>query len=155
MTLDYDSSSGYIAFMNSPAAEPTYSLDELAALTGLPRRTVRYYVQLGLVDRPIGETRAARYTSAHLDQLLSVQKYAKAGLALERIRDLLRAPATPPLPMPSAGSVEVRSHLTLADGVELVVEPGRAGLSPAQVRRLFTQAVSLYARVLQENNDEC
>ena len=134
---------------------PTYSLDELASLAGLPRRTVRYYIQLGLVDRPVGETRGAYYTAAHLDQLLTVVKFSKAGLSLERIRDLIRAPDTlPPVTPPRAGNIEVRSHLTLADGVELSIEPTRAGLSPEQVRRLFQGAVDLYERILRENGHE-
>jgi uncharacterized protein YjeT (DUF2065 family) len=47
----------------------------------------------------------------------------------------------------------VRSHLTLADGVELVVEAGRAGLTPEQVRRLFQQALALYETITRENDD--
>jgi len=134
---------------------PSYSLDELASLAALPRRTVRYYIQLGLVDRPIGETRAAYYTTTHLEQLLIVAKYSKAGLALDRIAELLHEPQMPPpVAPPRVGTVEVRSHLTLADGVELVVEPGRAGLSPEQVRRLFQQALALYQKILTENDHE-
>ena len=140
--------------MEQPAA-PSYSLDELASLAGLPRRTVRYYIQLGLVDRPIGETRAAYYTAAHLDQLLSVVRFANAGLSLERIRELLSTPAdVPPVEPPRAGTVEVRSHLTLAEGVELSIEPTRAGLSPEQVRRLFREALDLYERIREENDHE-
>jgi DNA-binding transcriptional MerR regulator len=136
-------------------ASPSYSLDQLAALSGLPRRTVRYYIQLGLVDRPIGETRAAHYAAHHLDQLLTVVKYSKAGLALDRIGELLKAPQMPPpLMPPRIGNVEVRSHLTLADGVELVVEPGRAGLSPEQVRGLFREVLEVYGRIVRENDDE-
>ena len=47
----------------------TFTLDDLCTLTDLPKRTVRYYMQMGLVDRPIGETRAAHYLATHLDQL--------------------------------------------------------------------------------------
>ena len=51
-----------------PAEAPeTLTLDELAALVDLPKRTVRYYIQLGLVDRPEGETRAARYGPRHAE----------------------------------------------------------------------------------------
>ena len=32
----------------------SFTLDELCTLTDLPRRTVRYYVQIGLVPRPAG-----------------------------------------------------------------------------------------------------
>jgi DNA-binding transcriptional MerR regulator len=126
-----------------------YSLEDLAGLTGLPRRTVRYYIQLGLVDRPIGETRAAYYTATHLDQLLTVHRYAQEGFSLERIAELLQAPQTRPT-APRAGAVEVRSHLTVADGVDLVIEPGRARLSPEQVRDLFKKIMGLYRTIVEE-----
>jgi DNA-binding transcriptional MerR regulator len=139
-----------------PSTPPArYTLDELASLVGLPRRTVRYYIQLGLVSRPTGETRAAYYTTTHLEQLLTVVKYTKTGISLERIADLLREPQTPPpVAAPRVGMVEVRSHLTLADGVELVIEPSRAGLTPEQVTALFREALALYGKIVKETDDD-
>lgn len=127
----------------------TYSLAELCALAEVSLRTARYYIQIGLVDRPEGETRAARYDTHHLEQLLQVRKWTTAGVSLERIRELLHG-AQPPVPAPSPslpGTVDVRSHITVADGVELVVEPGRSGLDPAQLRALVRGVVQLYADV--------
>ena len=111
-----------------------HTLAELCALVDLPARTVRYYVQLGLVDRPVGETRAARYGARHLEQLLQIRRWSAAGLSLERIRELLHG-ETPELPAraPSPGTVTVCSHLTVADGVALVIDPGRAGVSSEQL----------------------
>lgn len=128
--------------------------DQLCVLAELPRRTVRYYIQLGLVDRPIGETRAAYYTDQHLQQLLTIRKWTDAGLSLERVRELLEGadPAVPPPRPRKAGSVEVTSHLIVADGVELVVEPGRAGLKPEQVRKLFRAVLASYADITKEQN---
>jgi DNA-binding transcriptional MerR regulator len=141
--------------MDTTPTSPRYSIDELAALAGLARRTVRYYIQLGLVDRPLGETRAAYYTPAHLEQLLTVAKYSKAGLALDRIAALLSTPsALPPVEPPRAGTVSVRSHLTLADGVEMVLDAGRAGLSPEPVRTLFRDVIAVYSRIKEETQDE-
>ena len=68
---------------------PVYTLNELCSLVDMSIRTVRYYVQQGLVDRPEGETRAARYGQKHLDQLLLIKKWTAAGLSLDRIRELL------------------------------------------------------------------
>jgi DNA-binding transcriptional MerR regulator len=135
--------------MNKPAAPArTYTLDELCVLTELPKRTVRYYVQLGLVDRPVGETRAAHYTSRHLEQLLQIRKWAAAGVSLERIRELLDGAPPPVAARPrGAGSVEVWSHLVVADGIEITLEPGRAGLTPEQVREFFRGALALYGNV--------
>ena len=117
----------------------SYTLETLCTLVELPRRTVRYYMQIGLVDRPEGETRAARYFQRHLEQLLLVKKWTQAGLSLERIREVLAAERhpEPPVRPRRPGSVEVWSHLVIADGVELHVEPTRAGLQPEQLRALL------------------
>ena len=131
----------------SPAAA-TYPLTELCVLADLPIRTVRYYVQNGLVDRPEGETRAARYGAKHLEQLLLIKKWTASGVSLERIRELLHG-ATPPVPPRTrpVGSVSVCSHLTVADGIEVVIDPGRAGLSPEQVRQFIQGVMQLFGQI--------
>jgi DNA-binding transcriptional MerR regulator len=131
--------------------QTTWTLDELAALVDLPRRTLRYYIQIGLVDRPDGETRAARYGERHLAQLTRIRRWQDAGLSLERIRELLAGdedasiPARPRRP----GTVEVWSHLLVADGIELQIEPGRAGLTPEQVRALAAAVMNAYTDITQ------
>ena len=115
----------------------TFSLDELCTLTDLPKRTVRYYMQMGLVDRPIGETRAAHYLSAHLDQLLKVKQLTDAGISLERISEIqnceeLQIPAKPRKP----GDIQVKSHIHVAPGIELQISPEEADMSPEQIRAL-------------------
>ncbi len=130
------------------SSSPSYPLADLCVLADLPPRTVRYYVQIGLVDRPEGETRAARYGSTQLEQLLLIKKWTAAGLALDRIRELLRGePAQVPPRARAIGSVEVRSHLMVADGVDVVIEPGRAGLSPEQVRQFINGVMAVFAQV--------
>lgn len=139
--------------MNNPDIDSVHTLAELCALADLPPRTVRYYVQIGLVNRPQGETRAARYGVRHLEQLMLVKKWTAAGLSLERIRDLLHGAEAPLPPRPrTPGSVEVCSHLFLADGIELVVEPGRAGLSPEQLRQFLASALALYEHITQTSH---
>ena len=125
-----------------------YQLSELCALVDLPIRTVRYYVQQGLVDRPQGETRAARYGQKQLDQLLLIKKWTAAGLSLERIRELLAgADAAVPERQSRRGTVEVVSRLHIADGVELLIEPSRAGLTPEQVTELSRGVMRLYDEI--------
>lgn len=128
------------------------TLEAIAALAELPRRTVRYYIQIGLIDRPEGIGKGAYYTQRHLEQLLLVRKWQLAGLSLERISDLLRQQDTRPLPPTPRrpGTVEVWSHLVVAEGVELMLDPGRAGLSPEQVRAFF-QTVSQALSSIQES----
>ena len=115
----------------------SFSLDELCTLTDLPKRTVRYYMQMGLVDRPIGETRAAHYLAAHLDQLLKVKQLSDAGISLERIAEIqngeeLPVPAKPKKP----GDIQVKSHVHVAPGIELQISPEEADMSPEQIRAL-------------------
>jgi len=122
-------------------ATKKYSLDEICSLSSQTKRTVRYYIQQGLVDRPIGEKRGAHYTEHHLEQLLEVQKWKNAGLSLERIRELLvnEKSTTPPPPPRKPGSIEVWSRIQINDGIELNINPERAGLTPEQVRALSKQ----------------
>ena len=124
------------------------SLDQLSSLAGATPRTVRFYISQGLLDRPVGSKRGAHYTRRHLEQLLLVRRWTDAGLSLERVRELIAgAPEDPPPRAPAAGSVEVWSRVTLADGLEVHVEPGRAGLSPEQLRTLVRGITALYRQV--------
>lgn len=132
--------------------EDRISFDDLCVLADLPSRTVRYYIQRGLVDRPIGETRAAYYTRKHLDQLLTVKKWTGAGLSLERVGELVRGEADePPLPRRRPGDISVWSRLHVADGVEIAIEPGQAGLTPEQVRALAKEVMSVYRAIRRTN----
>jgi DNA-binding transcriptional MerR regulator len=125
-----------------------HTLNELCVLADLPVRTVRYYVQNGLIDRPQGETRAARYGTQQLEQLLLIKKWTAAGVSLERIRELLQGEEAPvPARSRKPGSVEVCSHLYVADGLEVVIEPGRAQMSPEQVRAFTRGVMALYASI--------
>lgn len=115
----------------------TFSLDELCTLTDLPKRTVRYYMQMGLVNRPIGETRAAHYLSKHLDQLLKVKQLTDAGISLERIADIQNGEELPVPPKPrKPGDIQVKSHIHVAPGIELQISPEEADMSPEQIRAL-------------------
>jgi len=130
-------------------ATKTFALEDIAALAELPRRTVRYYIQIGLVDRPEGIGKGAFYTERHLEQLLQVRKWQLAGLSLERIAEVMKQPGAgelPPAPRRS-GTVEVWSHLVVADGVEVTLEPARAGLTSEQVRAFFRAVSEAYERI--------
>ena len=133
----------------------TFTLDELCSLTEVSKRTVRYYMQTGLVDRPIGQKKAAHYTEQHLEQLLFISKWKKSGLSLERIGELLKQQDEPEdlLPRKKAGDIEVRSHLTISNGVELQIEPNQAGLDSEQVRELFKGVMDLYEQIKNTGED--
>ena len=135
-----------------------FTLDEICALVEMNKRKVRYYIQKGMVERPEGIGKGAYYTHTHLEQLLAIRKWKAAGLSLERIQEILSGdqdadqnhrPIPPPRPK-KPGSVEVWSHLNISDGVELQIEPKRAGLHPDQVRVLFREVTNLYNSIIKE-----
>ena len=120
------------------------NLEQLSEQAQVPGRTIRYYIQRGLQPAPEGEKRGAFYTEAHLAELLRIRQWQEAGLSLDAIGGLLQAKSEPPMAPVRPGAVEVRSHLIVADGLEMVVAPERAGLTQAQLRSLFRTVQDAY-----------
>ena len=116
---------------------------------------MRYYIQMGLLDRPVGETRGAHYLPSHLDALLRIRQLTEAGISLERVREVLRGdpPAVPPRAR-QPGSVEVRSHIWIAPGVELQVSPEQAGATPEDIRQLAQAVTAAWQRIKEPKNDQ-
>lgn len=108
------------------ADQGLYNADELAELGGVSRRTVRYYVQEGLIPAPLGVGRGRHYGRAHLDRLLAVKAQQEAGLTLDDIRSgrasetTGRAVPRPPSPLPRT----TWRRLMLGPGVELHIAHG-------------------------------
>jgi DNA-binding transcriptional MerR regulator len=135
-------------------APQTFTLDELSTLAACPKRTVRYYIQMGLLARPMGETRGAHYLNSHLDCLLRIKQLTDAGISLERVREVLAGepPAVPPRPR-RPGSVDVRSHLWIAPGIEVQISPEEAQASPEQVRALAKAVLAAWNQIKDNNNE--
>ena len=77
-------------------------------------------------------------------------------MSLERIGELLSGEDQKPVPPTrpkSPGDVEVWSHLYVADGLEMMIEPEKAGLSPEQVREFSRKVMSLYNVMIDKEKD--
>jgi len=72
----------------------SWSIDELAALVGLPTRTLREYRTLGLIDPPRKEGRVGRYDVSHRRRLELIARLQERGYSLAAIRDLCAASAS-------------------------------------------------------------
>lgn len=118
--------------------EIVYTLDDLASLTGISKRTIRYYIQMGLVDRPIGETKASRYTPKHLERLLTVQRLTAEGLTLEGVKKFLEKDGESKKIGcgPKPGTITAMSKIAIAPGIDLVVSHGESGKSADELREL-------------------
>lgn len=116
---------------DAPEDTPRYSVGELAEAGGVSRRTVRFYVQRGLIDPPHGVGRGAYYDASHLARLLAVKHAQERGLPLEVIA--AHGPDGSPAPevRAHAPAPEPWSRLVLAPGVELHARAG--ALTPAQL----------------------
>lgn len=115
-------------------APSKFSLEELSRLTGVPRRTIRYYIQRGLVTPPEGEKRGSFYTTTHLEQLLRVKRLTEQHIPLAEIPsfdDRKNSSLAQEI-----GCISFCTHISLGTGLELVVDPGKAGLSANQLRLL-------------------
>ncbi|MDR2422237.1 MAG: helix-turn-helix domain-containing protein [Deltaproteobacteria bacterium] len=132
----------------------TYALDDLSSLTGLSRRTIRYYIQIGLVSRPEGEGRGAHYVERHLNELLSVKNLASQGLSLEAIRRLAegKPEARESRSQPIIGQTAVRSHVWLSPGLELVVDPQKSTLNAQGLNYLVNEIIKV-AQNFQDSLD--
>jgi DNA-binding transcriptional MerR regulator len=98
-----------------------YAIDDLARLAGVSRRTVRYYVQEGLILPPLGVGRGNHYSGEHLEQILRVKALQEAGQTLDQIRNVGRAPRGAAARVPEHAHIDrsLWRRLTLAPGVEL------------------------------------
>jgi DNA-binding transcriptional MerR regulator len=121
-----------------------FAIGDLADLGGVSRRTVRYYVQEGLLPAPFGVGRGNHYGREHLDQLLRVKALQESGRTLEEIRRSVgtisqaiqevrdRAPDVEAATVPR----DIWRRLTLAPGVELHLAADVRVPSPARLSEL-------------------
>ncbi len=106
--------------------ESRYAIGELAELGRVSRRTVRYYLQRGLLAAPTGVGRGRHYTQRHLDTLIRIRELQESGLPLVEIHRRLvddrllepsgAPPAAPPAERPSYSSW---TRIEIGDGIEL------------------------------------
>lgn len=75
------------------STDSSWSIDQLAALTGLPTRTVRGYRTMGLIDPPRMQGRVGRYDELHRARLELISRLQDRGYSLAAIRDLCAAAA--------------------------------------------------------------
>ena len=61
-------------------------INELVEKSGVPRRTIHFYVQQGLLPPAEGAGLAARYSEEHLLRLAAIPVLRRRGLRLDEIR---------------------------------------------------------------------
>jgi DNA-binding transcriptional MerR regulator len=129
-----------------------YSVGELAELGGVSRRTVRYYVQEGLIPTPYGVGRGSHYGPEHLEELLKVKAMQEQGMSLEAIRRRLSGDSTTlSAPMADVHALVPRSRWTrmeLIPGIEIHISSRRRVPHPGSSKnwRIGVDAISVKIR---------
>lgn len=110
--------------------DETYGIQELAERGGVSRRTVRYYVQQGLLPAAAGTGRGEHYTKAHLERLIRIRQLQEEGVALADIASRLDGRPASRAAI-SRGDVAAAAaswaRIKVADDVELHVRTDRKG----------------------------
>jgi DNA-binding transcriptional MerR regulator len=131
-------------------------IDDLCRLTGLTRRTVRFYIQKGLLEKPNGEKKGAWYSQEHLERLARIRQLSASGLSLDAVArqldDGVDAGGNAPAAM--LGTVTVKSHITVARGLEVVVCPDLAQMRPEQLRKFIRLLSEAYQESVRDDNEQ-
>lgn len=169
MTLDSVVIDCHYPAMNERAE--LFSIDELADRAEVSRRTVRFYVQRGLLPAPRGLGRGRHYDASHLHALMRIRAWQEEGVPLALIARRLQAgahepgsqasgagagmhPGTPERAQPAApmeaaaAVVTVWTHVQLAEGVTLQL---RDRVVSDDQRRALERAV---ARILDRRDSD-
>ncbi len=67
----------------------TFTAKELSSESGVPQRTIRYYISRGLLSHPIRRGAKAEHDESHLKDLREIRELQKKGLTLDKISGIL------------------------------------------------------------------
>ncbi len=118
------------------------TLSELAEASGVPARTIRFYIARGLVPAPLAAGRAAAYGREHLDRLEEIKRLQTRGLTLAEIALKLGGGRCAPAPEAAAWW-----HYAVAGDVQVAV---RADASPWRLKRIRKALEMFAAEIGQE-----
>lgn len=135
--------------------KPEYTLEELANAVDLPVRTIRFYIQKGMVDRPEGARKTARYNNTHLEQCLKIKHWSQSGLSLDKIAEALKQPPTDlPPKTKTPGEISVITQIFLAPGVELAIDNTQNAFTQDQLRELTKALLPVIESIQEDKNLE-
>ena len=117
----------------------TYTIEELGELTGYTRRTIRYYVQEGLIDPPAGRGRGGYYYDSHIQQLLQIKSFQEKGIGITAMVSLMKKETFEPV-LPSR---EVIIRYEIVPGIEVNISREMEIKEPKKVLEIIRIAKSI------------
>jgi DNA-binding transcriptional MerR regulator len=121
--------------------ERRFGIDELAHLGQVSRRTVRFYVQQGLLPAPLGVGRGKHYGPEHLARLRAVKALQQQGRSLDEVRRELAGGGEPEVSALALAPVSrvpgaQWTRLDVVPGVELHLSEGHRPLTGRALQEL-------------------
>ena len=95
-----------------------YSIDELSGISGFSIRTIRFYIQEGVLEPPPGRGRGGFYFDSHMQRLREIKALQDQGLKLASIHEVLRRQEGSTVTGPER---EVWIKYPIAPGIEIHV----------------------------------
>jgi len=121
------------------------TLADISEESGIPARTIRFYIARGLLDGPVKAGRGAVYTTEHLARLEKIKKLQAEGRMLAEIAHDLDAG------MPPAIAVQPSPWWQHAIQDDVIVWV-RGDLSPWRMKQIRAAVDDLAARLQEPEN---
>ena len=123
------------------------TLAELAETSGLPARTIRFYIARGVLNGPVKAGRGAAYGPEHLTRLEQIQRLQAKG---RTIAEIGRTVGNPPEAHGQTPATAWWQHVVTDDVTVLV----RAELSPWRTRQVRAAIDELASRLRTTGDEE-
>jgi DNA-binding transcriptional MerR regulator len=151
-------------------SDTTYTIQELTEHTGVPRRTVHFYSQQGVLPPPSGAGLGARYSEEHLLRLKLVPLLRRQGLRLDDIRERFAAlsleemrqllitkpapalPPVPPRPVPARPSPQAVSLYQLPAGITVLAPTHLTPADREKLSALLNAAAQIFGPSSNQSN---
>ena len=122
------------------------TMADLSQSARVQPRIIRKYIEYGLMDRPVGRTKNARYSPAHLAQLLLIRRLVLGGMTLTQVKKSLEPEAAQRLRPALTGAVDMRV-VQLARDCIVMMSGIDTGLTQDEQDRLIAGFAQVYANV--------
>ena len=109
-----------------------YTIDQLAAKTGVPSRTIRFYQAKGVLPPPRRRGRVAFYDDSHAERLKVVSDLQDKGLRLRAIRDFILTP--------DSDNDSVQQWLGIGQRIDNVVADNPRIMSESELKEMLAGA---------------
>ena len=123
------------------------TLAELAEQSGLPGRTIRFYIARGLLPGPTKAGRGARYEREHLERLRQIAQWQTQGLSLLEITHRLAGAGSPP---PTVTPTAWWQYPVAED----VVVSVRGDVAPWRIKQIKTQIMQMISGLSRAEKEE-